>query len=724
MTSAPARACAALSSLPQSYIPDEDLIVKGRPYFALVFILRGDAVVCITREERSESPKSPPAAATPASYLMFEPWDDDISQEASPATLTPTGSEGAPSPKLPFRWPSQPGHTLLPSPLIGYRGGRPLIHRAHSFSRAASQRAAPDSCLSPLSHSAYPILTAADDRRGHAGGGGRDRDRDSSPGGRRPPRPGEPGTRRPSLRARDDMSIDEVVAVASPRPLRRHSFFAACRETSAEREPSPFPAPPPSERERRFHQPTSRFESRVSSSGSCSTRRHSALGVLQHPKSSNHSSRRSSFDATKLFQGVLKEQSTVSSASIIKELGLLGKGSSERPGAALHRSSSEEDEDDSILRSPAIIRDLGLMNKMGRRERASDLYQRSTTNDDEGAEATEADGGREICVFRQGTWFGEDCLLHPGSIARVTVRARSDGCNTCRLLADDFKDLIQAFPTFYMHVEQRDRLVQAAQTRFSLCAFLALGTELFEDAEDDIIEAVGEALSPIVCAPRQQLIAKGTASAGLFIVRSGECHCLIPDPEDATQLKQVATKLPGQHFGELSLLEPGTPTAAHVVAGEHAEVLLLTPSNYEAISREHAKVKGLLLSRMPSYKEYNLFFHMPLFSAATHDFLYALVKATKRRTYESGEVVQSLSDVGGGGFFIERGQVSRCRPASDARPRATRSHVPAPASASCPRATRFHVLAPASDARSRCRCIGTRLSFHRSCSRPRLSASR
>jgi CRP-like cAMP-binding protein len=121
---------------------------------------------------------------------------------------------------------------------------------------------------------------------------------------------------------------------------------------------------------------------------------------------------------------------------------------------------------------------------------------------------------------------------------------------------------------------------------------------------------------------------------------------------------------PGQHFGELSLLQSDSTTAADVVAAdETTTVLLLTPSSFRNICLTHEKFKGLLLASTPSYREYNFFFHLSAFRDAQHDFLLALVTVVRRITRDAGTTLQSLNETGNGGaYFVEKGQLLATAP--------------------------------------------------------------
>lgn len=281
-------------------------------------------------------------------------------------------------------------------------------------------------------------------------------------------------------------------------------------------------------------------------------------------------------------------------------------------------------------------------------------------NDDEAEIGT----AKEVMVFREGDVIGEECLMRPGSIAAMDVRAARDGCDTCSLSFTSFTRLVEGYPEFYRFIEERNATHLSGFSKLSICAFLSTTTSLFEEADLALVEAVAEGLSVISCEPGQHLIRRGTSAPGLFFVHSGECHCLVPDPEKPEEMKNVATKVPGQHFGELSLLDPSNPTAADVVASNAAVVLLLTPESFKSINRTHESFKVLLLSTMPSYRTYNLFFHMPIFHDAAHEFLLALVKAVHSVKFEADTIVQRMTDPAKGAYFVVEGQLLATAPRS------------------------------------------------------------
>jgi CRP-like cAMP-binding protein len=298
---------------------------------------------------------------------------------------------------------------------------------------------------------------------------------------------------------------------------------------------------------------------------------------------------------------------------------------------------------------------------------------RSSAEDEESSRTE-----HKVKRFRQGDVFGEECLVRPGSLARMSIRAVTQ-CETCSLSAQNYASLIDLYPDFKKFIEKRSESNLSGFSRLSLCAFLAVGCPLFADADLELIEAVADAVTVIECTAGQPLIRRGTASPGLFLVHSGACDCLIPDPEAPTTLKCVATKLPGSCFGELSLLEQNAKTAADVVGSrtssvggkdkEHtAVVLLLSPDSFRSISITHEKFKGMLLATMPNYDEYNFFYHMAIFHDAKHELLLSLVRSATHESHQADEIIQKLGEPSRGAFFVKRGQLLATAP--DAKPEA------------------------------------------------------
>mmetsp|Transcript_32257 Transcript_32257/g.84244 ORF Transcript_32257/g.84244 Transcript_32257/m.84244 type:complete len:1109 (+) Transcript_32257:1714-5040(+) len=261
-------------------------------------------------------------------------------------------------------------------------------------------------------------------------------------------------------------------------------------------------------------------------------------------------------------------------------------------------------------------------------------------------------GTKLVKIYREGDSLGETAALHPGAKPTAAIRART-ACELCTLSSAAVQELMLSFPELEEELRQHE-----AASDYTLCTFLSTNTALFADADVELVTAAARALEPIQCEPGQQLITMGSASVGLFIVFGGECPCLIADPEDPSARKTVATKRPGEIFGELALLEPGRATAADVVAGEHTEVLLLTPDKYAELQAEHSEFRRLLVSTMPSYATYNFFFELPIFRNASHEFLQELLGLVKQEQHNAGTVLQQAAKDGSAAYFVQKGQFS------------------------------------------------------------------
>ena len=247
-----------------------------------------------------------------------------------------------------------------------------------------------------------------------------------------------------------------------------------------------------------------------------------------------------------------------------------------------------------------------------------------------------ADQERVAKVFSEGDLFAHRSLLHNGAVAEVSARAVGR-CELSVLSARNFDVLEEAFPELREMLEHDHR-----RSDFARCSFLSSGAELFAGVEDaSLTQHTASVMVSRTFKSGEPLITLGTPSAGLFIVMSGRCNCLIPDPADPSRRKQVAVKGQGEHFGELSLLEPGNLTKADVVAGaDDVQVVLLTPEGYATITREREEMQQLLLGKSPNYAVYNFFFKLKPFADASHETLQAIQRLSQRQKHPAGAIVQ------------------------------------------------------------------------------------
>lgn len=276
---------------------------------------------------------------------------------------------------------------------------------------------------------------------------------------------------------------------------------------------------------------------------------------------------------------------------------------------------------------------------------------------------------RGVKVLREGESFGEGALVEPNSTAEATLRAAPDNTHPCTLF-------VLPCAAYQLLVKEVPALATAAQhtrthSAFATCQFLVQQASLFtqtgiSDVSTELLQELASKLKPMVCSDGQQLIKKGRPSVGLFIVRTGEAHCFIDDPADPTQLKLVKKIGAGGHFGELSLIEPGRETAAHVHAyGKGTEVLLLTPARYEEICSRFADFRQILLASMPAYATFNFFVGCRLLRGMSHELVQAVTKAAKVEMHASGTVVLSRGGALRACFFVQRGRLRKTVYGSD-----------------------------------------------------------
>lgn len=106
---------------------------------------------------------------------------------------------------------------------------------------------------------------------------------------------------------------------------------------------------------------------------------------------------------------------------------------------------------------------------------------------------------------------------------------------------------------------------------------------LTSNGQSTLIAAIASKIEMLSPHAGEELIRQGESAAGLFIVLRGHCNCYIDAPEETTGLRLVKVVHVGDHFGELSLLEPGVVTRAHVHAGQDTRVGLLVPDAFEEV---------------------------------------------------------------------------------------------------------------------------------------------
>jgi diguanylate cyclase (GGDEF)-like protein len=125
--------------------------------------------------------------------------------------------------------------------------------------------------------------------------------------------------------------------------------------------------------------------------------------------------------------------------------------------------------------------------------------------------------------------------------------------------------------------------------------------ELFDAADVQALEPVLRSCPVRQLAPREVLIAAGTANAHLYLVLSGELGIHLQSPES----EALTTLAAGSTVGEISLLD-GEPASAHVVAHRDSRVLVIDEELLWILAdSSHAVASNLLRTLTSRLREGN-----------------------------------------------------------------------------------------------------------------------
>ena len=118
-----------------------------------------------------------------------------------------------------------------------------------------------------------------------------------------------------------------------------------------------------------------------------------------------------------------------------------------------------------------------------------------------------------------------------------------------------------------------------------------LSTPLFAGFSETDLAAVIHGLELLTFEPGDILVAEGAPGDSLFILSTGSVKCYVRNPKG--HYTKVHTLKEGDFFGEISVLT-GKPRTATLVAGEYCEVLELSKTNLDAITKTHPQVRKVL----------------------------------------------------------------------------------------------------------------------------------
>jgi CRP-like cAMP-binding protein len=121
----------------------------------------------------------------------------------------------------------------------------------------------------------------------------------------------------------------------------------------------------------------------------------------------------------------------------------------------------------------------------------------------------------------------------------------------------------------------------------------------------------------------------------------------------------VSRLLPGHHFGELSLLEPGGSAKATVrTAVDDMRLAVLKPGVFDEICRQHPELSSLIkISNAVDYEKNNFFCLLPLLQNASLGLVQQLATHAKEETIRAGHALVSVGSQSKALYFLKEGSL-------------------------------------------------------------------
>jgi CRP/FNR family cyclic AMP-dependent transcriptional regulator len=113
---------------------------------------------------------------------------------------------------------------------------------------------------------------------------------------------------------------------------------------------------------------------------------------------------------------------------------------------------------------------------------------------------------------------------------------------------------------------------------------------LFASLEESDLEGVARQLSERRFAEGAEVTTEGSTGAGFFVIAEGNAEVSVGG-------EHRATLGPGDHFGEIALIDDGTRSAS-IVAATDLLCYGLTPWEFRGFIEEHPKVAWALLQSL------------------------------------------------------------------------------------------------------------------------------
>jgi cAMP-dependent protein kinase regulator len=182
-------------------------------------------------------------------------------------------------------------------------------------------------------------------------------------------------------------------------------------------------------------------------------------------------------------------------------------------------------------------------------------------------------GHVKLGFLRQGSFFGEMALVT--SAPRSANVLADTSAIVLKISWELLGDLLEIDP------QLADEL--ASYTRIRLLKNLVVTSSLFRTISTEAKNAVITSFKPVIKDHGEIVIKEGEKAKGLYLLASGEVSVYSEEEQDEQTL--LSTLLPGEVFGEISLIREGDATATVSVSSDEGAVLMhLSRDNFQKIA--------------------------------------------------------------------------------------------------------------------------------------------
>jgi CRP-like cAMP-binding protein len=133
--------------------------------------------------------------------------------------------------------------------------------------------------------------------------------------------------------------------------------------------------------------------------------------------------------------------------------------------------------------------------------------------------------------------------------------------------------------------------------------YLLKQVALFTVLDDSELTSLAARMTPCMFTAGDVIVAQGEAGTSMYLVAEGLLHVYVARPESA-DLIQVGQLIPGQFFGEMSLLT-GEPRSATVKAATDVLVYEITKEDIELLLEKRPEIAERLTETIAKHRLHN-----------------------------------------------------------------------------------------------------------------------